>query len=391
MRILIVITRIRVYNKYEVRIMSSNYFDIKNIVTKSNQLIESSHKLTLQQQKIICAVASKVRLSDTELTEYVFHMKELAELLELNKKGYYAELRKVIRSLQSQVFTINKIVDGQVKSVDINWFYRAEYNQTKNTVSLKFAEDLKPFLLHLKDNFTSYSLENIIKLKSSYSLKLYEILKSKVFKKGKTFEITLEELNGLFLNPYAKYNDFKRNILEKCKVELKEKTDISFEYEEIKTGRKVTSIKLFINDNKAKNKAIEELCATKVGKSTNKGETYSTDDIKAVQVICYLHSIKKQEANSILKDSKGDMEMIKQCYKYTLNKNVPNIVGYMRTLVRGFNEPQINVKKGSFNNYEQRKYDFNQLEKDLLSKDNDDKVTEENNTSWEEQLVEVRE
>lgn len=83
--------------------------------------------------------------------------------------------------------------------------------------------------------------------------------------------------------------------------------------------------------------------------------------------------------------------MIKQCYKYTLNKNVPNIVGYMRTLVRGFNKPQTNIKKGSFNDYEQRKYDFNQLEKDLLSKDNDDKVTEENNTSWEEQLVEVRE
>jgi len=370
--------------------MSSNYFDIKNVVTKSNQLIESSHKLTLQQQKVICAVASKVRLSDTELTEYVFHMKELADLLELNKKGYYVELRKVIRSLQSQIFTINKIVDAQIKSVDINWFYRAEYNQTKNTVSLKFAEDLKPFLLHLKDNFTSYSLENIVKLNSSYSLKLYEILKSKVFKKGKVFEITLDELNALFLNPYAKYNDFKRNVLEKCKVELEEKTDISFEYDEIKTGRKVTSIKLFIKDNKSKNKVIEELCATKAGKSTNKEIRYSTDDIKEVQVICYLHSIKKQEANSILKDSKGDMEMIKQCYKYTLNKNVPNIVGYMRTLVRGFNKPQSNIKKDSFNNYEQRKYDFAQLEKSLLSKGNDDKVTEEDNTNWEEQLAEVR-
>jgi len=62
---------------------------------------------------------------------------------------------------------------------------------------------------------------------------------------------------------------------------LKEKTDISFEHEEIKIGRKVTSIKLFINDNKAKNKAIEELCAT-VGKSTNKGETYSIDYIKCM-------------------------------------------------------------------------------------------------------------
>jgi len=65
--------------------------------------------LTLQQQKIVCAVASKIRLTDTELTE----------LLELNIKGYYAELRKVIRSLQTQVITIDKIIDNEVRSVDI--------------------------------------------------------------------------------------------------------------------------------------------------------------------------------------------------------------------------------------------------------------------------------
>ena len=75
--------------------------------------------MTLQQQKIVCAVASKIRLTDTELTEYTFHMKELAELLELNIKGYYAELRKVIRSLQTQVITIDKIIDNEVRSVDI--------------------------------------------------------------------------------------------------------------------------------------------------------------------------------------------------------------------------------------------------------------------------------
>jgi len=62
--------------------------------------------LTLQQQKIVCAVASKIRLTDTEL-------------LELNIKGYYAELRKVIRSLQTQVITIDKIIDNEVRSVDI--------------------------------------------------------------------------------------------------------------------------------------------------------------------------------------------------------------------------------------------------------------------------------
>jgi len=234
--------------------MSESYFNIKNTITKSNELIESKYKLTLQQQKIICSLASKIKITDTDFTEYSFYMKELAELLELNQKENYKEVRKVIRSLQTQVFMINKTVNNVVKKVDINWFYKAEYNETKNTVSVKFAEDLKPFLIEVKDNFTSYELGNIVKLNSSYSLRIYEILRSKSFKKK--FEIPLNKLYVMILNKYERYTDFKKNVLEKCKDELAEKTDINFSYTEIKTGRKVTSIEFNITNksNKAKNK-----------------------------------------------------------------------------------------------------------------------------------------
>mgnify|MGYP000939922657 CR=1 FL=1 len=329
------------------------YFDKKNIVTKSNQLIESSCKLTLQQQKIICAVASKVRITDTEFTEYTFHMKELAELLELNQKGYYAEVRKVIRSLQKQVFTIVDTTDGEIKSKDLNWFYRAEYNETKNTVSLKFAEDLKPFLLQLKENFTSYQLMNVIKLNSSYTLRLYEILKSKAYKKE--FIISLEELYRMVLNQYKRYTDFKKNVLERCKKEVKEKTDIEFKYEEIKTGRKVTSIKFIISSNKPVSKLPKD---KKID-----------PQIKEVQDIFTKHDITPLEASCILKDAKENIDLIKQCYSYLLSKNVGNIVGYMRTLVKHFNKPQGNTKVDNFNNFKQRKYDFKDLEKKLLGWD----------------------
>ena len=38
----------------------------------------------------------------------------------------------------------------------------------------------------------------------------------------------------------------KNRIILKAQQELKEKTDISFDFEEVKTGRKVTSIKFHI-------------------------------------------------------------------------------------------------------------------------------------------------
>ena len=356
--------------------MNNNYFDIKNTVTKSNQLIESSHKLTLQQQKIICAVASKVRITDTEFTEYVFHMKELAKLLELNQKGYYAEIRKVIRSLQTQVFTINKVMDEEVKSIDLNWFYRAEYNETKNTVSLKFAEDLKPFLIHLKGNFTSYYLENIVQLSSSYSLRIYEILRSKVFrenkdyKKNKEFEISLEELYSMILNQYQRYTDFKKNVLEKCRIELKNKTDIDFSYKEIKTGRKVTALKFFIKLN-----TLDEIAATKINLDSQVPISTKLKEnkyIEKVKSIMYDHEITSLEAERIYNSSEGNFETIDTVYKNFKTKQVDNFVGVMISMVKPgiFQKPKSNVKKNTFNDYEQRQYNFNELEKVMLGEKN---------------------
>ena len=44
---------------------------------------------------------------------------------------------------------------------------------------------------------------------------------------------------------YPLYADFKRYILQRTQKELKKNSDISFDFEEIKTGRKVTSIRFY--------------------------------------------------------------------------------------------------------------------------------------------------
>lgn len=46
---------------------------------------------------------------------------------------------------------------------------------------------------------------------------------------------------------YLEYHNFKKRVLNKAKTEINEKTDLSFDFEEVKTGRMVTGIKFFIN------------------------------------------------------------------------------------------------------------------------------------------------
>jgi hypothetical protein len=68
--------------------------------------------------------------------------------------------------------------------------------------------------------------------------------------------ISLKELREILEIPkryqYGNSSGIKKRILEKAKKELSENTDILFDYEEIKSGRKVTHLKFFIRPNPAK-------------------------------------------------------------------------------------------------------------------------------------------
>ena len=108
-------------------------------------------------------------------------------------------------------------------------------------------------------------------MKSKYSPRIYEILKCNEFKKQGYIDIEVKELRKLLRadNIYPLYADFKRKILLQTQKELKKISDISFDFEEIKTGRKVTSLRFYIHSNKSKKvsnskkiDAIDEVSAT---------------------------------------------------------------------------------------------------------------------------------
>ena len=78
----------------------------------------------------------------------------------------------------------------------------------------------------------------------------------------------------------------------------------------------------------------------------------------------------------ILNTAKSDINIIKE--KYALSQKVSkigNIVGWMiKAIKEDYTIPKGKVKVGSFNDYEQRDYDFDALEKKLLGWDNEEKI-----------------
>lgn len=327
------------------------------IVTKSNKLINSNYDLSTQEQKIILTLASMVQPQDIEFKEYDFKIKDFMELLNIDNKASYSRIPKITKELMKKVFEVKEGTDR----LQLAWICSARYKTKEGRVILKFAPDLKPYLLELKGLHTSYKLKNILSLKGKYSIRLYEILKSNLFKKHITIE--LEELKNIVCakeKAYSIYNNFKLRVLLQAQKELKEKTDILFDFEEIKTGRKVTSIKFMLY---SKDEAKHEIAATT--ENTHKGL------IKQVQAICSKHKITDHEATCILNDANNNLGLIKERYNYLLTqKKVNNVVGYMRSIIITYDKAQKNIKIDNFNNFEQRDYDYDKLEKNLLGWEN---------------------
>ncbi|MBW9159462.1 hypothetical protein [Clostridium tagluense] len=65
------------------------------------------------------------------------------------------------------------------------------------------------------------------------------------------------------------------------------------------------------------------------------------------------------------------MKIIKEKYEIAkVTPNINNIVGWVIDAIkRDYQPPKGNIKRGSFNDYEQRSYDFDELEKKLLGWD----------------------
>ncbi|MGN4932367.1 replication initiation protein [Bacillus thuringiensis] len=219
-----------------------------NIVSKSNTLIEANSRLNLVEQKILLCLASNIQPNDWDFKTYTFSIKHFHDLLDLNGSTKYSELSKITKELLSKVIEIRTGED----LMQVSWLSSAIYNRNKGTIDMRFDPLLKPFLLELSNKFTSYRLANVIKLKSTYAIRIYELLKQYEDLKERT--ISLQNLRYYLdaMDIYPNYANFKQRVLKPSQKELNQKTDISFEFEEIKLGRKVQKIKFIIYSQKKK-------------------------------------------------------------------------------------------------------------------------------------------
>ncbi|MCI2256213.1 replication initiation protein [Domibacillus sp. PGB-M46] len=215
----------------------------KALVVQSNDLIEAYYEadLKMSEHKIIRYAASKIKLNDTQFPHYSFEVSEFLAAAGVKGNNYHKEIEKIADGLSKRRIKVK----SKEKIGWFPWFSGIVYE--KGTVHIVFNALIKDLLLQLEERFTNYPFDVIAPLKSSYSVRLFELLKQ--YEKIGHRTIALEELRLMLgvTEKYPEYGNFKQRILKHSQKELKEKTNLSFEFEEIKQGKKVEKIKFTIN------------------------------------------------------------------------------------------------------------------------------------------------
>ena len=135
-------------------------------IYKANDMIQKGrHELSLQEQRCVLYAISKIKPEDTVFQEYTFELADFYKLCGLQKESY-TELKAILIGLKQKTWWVETSPD--VEST-VSWFNKVRTNKKSGTVTVRFDDDMMPYLLEVtKENkyYTHYQLKYILPMKT---------------------------------------------------------------------------------------------------------------------------------------------------------------------------------------------------------------------------------
>lgn len=223
-------------------------------VTMTNALTRAGHGLTLAEKRLVMAAVSKLDsrrvLKPGEVPRTKITATEYAEIAEVDMRTAYEALQGAAKNLFERKLTFfepaHKRNGKQLKPIrtDMRWVGRCKYHDGEAWVELSWWPDLLPHLTGLQRQFTTYQLQQASALRSVYSWRLLELLMR--FKSTGKAEYTIEDFAASMdatEKQRTNFNNIKRRMIEPAVKELTQKDGWLIQWEAVKAGRKVKSLR----------------------------------------------------------------------------------------------------------------------------------------------------
>lgn len=237
----------------------------RELVVKDNALINASYSLNLVEQRLMLLAIVALR-KDYYQQELDLCFKTVNEPITITAESYiknfnvdpstaYKGLKEACKTLFARQFSYQEQRGVLIANVTARWVQKIAYIEKAGTIEVLFTTDVLPLIVHLEKHLTSYELQQVADLRSSYAVRLYELLIS-WRSTGKTPKFKLEEFRknlGIQEHEYKRMGQFKEKVLHIALEQINTYTDIAVEYEQHKQGRVITDFSF-----KFKQKQVKE-------------------------------------------------------------------------------------------------------------------------------------
>lgn len=217
----------------------------------SNQIARMRTRFTLEEEKVLHVIFSKLNAFEKNDLKVTINKSELFDTLGVAGKSKYKRYRNIFKGIIQKSYM--EILDTEGNMAQGVVITGVKWNTKEQPVELYLNQLFMPYISELVSNFTMVSLQSITNFKSKYSLVVYRWLcswadNSTDFSENARYITTkeLKELFGLTEQDYVYNGKFNRALFEQYAIEsavheINEKTDLQVEYKKIKQGNRIKS------------------------------------------------------------------------------------------------------------------------------------------------------
>lgn len=227
-------------------------------VTKSNEFIRDSRfDLSATEQKIIYYIISRIEPEDTEFKKCILDLGTFCRLCDSSTKGSMTHIKKVAKTLRDKSIWIEP---EEGIHTTLSWVSKVTVNEKKQFIEVTISDEMRPYLLQLRSNFTSYQLGDILKFKCKYTNWVYDNILcyagEQHKKKSGEWAVSVDTIRTKNFINCENFKDIRRRIIEPAIKDINTSTMLMLDYGVIKEGRKVDKV-VFRYRQKTEDEIIE--------------------------------------------------------------------------------------------------------------------------------------
>jgi hypothetical protein len=219
------------------------------LAVQHNALVNARFQFDVLETRLFVAMLGRIRRRDKTFTNCLIPVRELAPPGGVHVP--YSEAAAMVKRFARRAIDVEPLdPDGRPQKgagiTSIPVVSIVSYTKASGEILARFNDDIRPYLLELRKNFTKAEVKQLQKLKSAFSHRIYWLLKEHACFKQRVIAVAeLRNILKLTTEYIGRFDHFRTRVLDRAQQEL-EQTDLPFTYELVRQGREVTKIRFLL-------------------------------------------------------------------------------------------------------------------------------------------------